>query len=81
MAKAQHAQRYQLLPALLKQIRNEARLTQRDLAKKLRVTHVWIHKSETGQRRVDVTEFMDWCITCDVDPVQAFRLLRRHRGV
>jgi transcriptional regulator with XRE-family HTH domain len=81
MAKAQHAQRYRSLPPLLRHMREEAKLTQRDLAKRLRVTHVWVHKSEVGERRVDVAEFMDWCLACQVAPEQAFQTLRRQRGV
>jgi transcriptional regulator with XRE-family HTH domain len=81
MAKSQHAPRYRYLPVMLRRLRKEAELTQRDLAAKLRVTHVWVHKSEIGERRVDITEFMDWCIACGVDPSQAFSELRRHRSV
>ena len=81
MPKAQHAQRYRLLPDLLRQMRQEAGLTQRDLAGKLRVSHVSIHKSETGQRRVDVAEFMDWCLACDRNPEEAFHQLREARGL
>lgn len=81
MAKAQHARRYRQLPGLLRRFREEAELTQRDLALKLDVSHVLVHKSETGERRVDVAEFMDWCLACKVDPAEALRLLRRERGV
>ena len=81
MAKAQHAQRYRHLPAMLRRLREEVDLTQRGLAAKLRVTHVWVHKSEIGERRVDITEFIDWCAACGVDPGEAFAELRRHRGV
>jgi transcriptional regulator with XRE-family HTH domain len=77
--KAQHATRYRPLPAMLRRLRENAGLTQRDLAKKLRVTHVWVHKSEIGERRVDVAEFMDWCLACGVDPEGAFADLRRLR--
>jgi transcriptional regulator with XRE-family HTH domain len=81
MAKAQHARRYRLLPALLRKMRVDASLTQRDLAAKLGGNHVFVHKSETGERRVDVSEFMDWCLACGVDPNEAFRALRQLRGV
>jgi transcriptional regulator with XRE-family HTH domain len=81
MAKAQHAQRYRYLPALLRQLRTDAEMTQRDLAKKLRVSHVFVHKSEIGERRVDVTEFMDWCIACGIDPEAGFKSLRERRNV
>ena len=81
MAKAQHHTRYRHLPAMLRRWREEANLTQRALAAKLRVTHVWVHKSETNDRRVDVTEFIDWTVACGVDPSRAFAELRLHRGV
>ena len=81
MAKAQHAHRYRFLPKLLRELREGAGLTQRDLAKELQVTHIFVHKSEVGERRVDVAEFMDWSLKCGVDPVQAFKRLRQHRGV
>ena len=76
MAKAQHAQRYRLLPGLLRKMRSDAELTQRELAAKLRVTHVFMHKREIGERRVDVAEFMDWCVACGVSPEHAFQSLR-----
>jgi len=81
MAKSQHAPRYRHLPAMLRRLREEADMTQRDLAAKLRVNHVWVHKSEIGERRVDITEFLDWCVACGVDPAQAFAELRGHPGV
>jgi transcriptional regulator with XRE-family HTH domain len=81
MAKAQHSHRYRCLPGLLRQLRTNAGLTQRELARKLRTTHVFVHKSEVGDRRVDVAEFMDWCLACGVDPEQVFRQLRKLRGL
>jgi transcriptional regulator with XRE-family HTH domain len=81
MAKAQHAQRYRQLPGLLRKLREEAGLTQRELARKLRTNHVFVHKSEVGERRVDVSEFADWCLACGRDPVDAFRALLRQRGI
>jgi transcriptional regulator with XRE-family HTH domain len=73
MPKAQHAARYRRLPALLRQMRADAGLTQRDLAAKLGISHVAVHKCETGDRRVDVAEFADWASACRVDPLDAFR--------
>ena len=75
MPKAQHAQRYRRLPGMLREMREGASLTQRDLAKRMGITHVAVHKSETGDRRVDVTEFLDWCAACEVDPHDALRRL------
>lgn len=77
MAKAQHASRYRRLPGMLRGMRERAGLTQRGLAAKLGVTHVFVHKSEVGDRRVDVAEFVDWCLACGADPDEAFRALRQ----
>jgi len=56
-------------------------MTQRDLAKKLKMPQPWVHKSETGERRVDVAEFIDWCLACNVEAEEAIRRLRQHRGI
>ena len=81
MAKAQHAPRYRPLPIMLRRLRAEAGLTQREMAKKLKTNHVWVHKSEIAERRVDVTEFIDWCLACGVEPEEAFSELREHRKI
>lgn len=62
-------------------MREAAGFTQRQLAMKLRTNHVFVHKSEVGERRVDVAEFMDWCLACDRDPDERFRTLRNQRGL
>jgi transcriptional regulator with XRE-family HTH domain len=38
--------------------REEAGLTQRDVAERLGTFHSWIPKAETGDRRLDVMELM-----------------------
>lgn len=52
-------------------------MTQRDLAKKLRFHHTMVHRSETGDRRIDPIEFIAWCRGCDLDPAEQLRLLDR----
>jgi transcriptional regulator with XRE-family HTH domain len=79
MPKSLQAPRYRELPAMLREMRTAAGLTQRDLAKNLGISHVMVHNSETAERRVDVTEFADWCLACKVDPVEAFKDLQRRR--
>jgi transcriptional regulator with XRE-family HTH domain len=51
--------------------REEAGLTQRELAKRLRELPSYVHKSETGERRLDALEFAKWCRACDLDPSRA----------
>ena len=80
MPKSLQAQRYRQLPALLREMREKAGLTQRELAKKLSMNHTMVHNSETAERRVDVAEFLDWASGCGVDPLEAFAdfIKRRH---
>jgi transcriptional regulator with XRE-family HTH domain len=80
MPKSLQAHRYRQLPGMLREMRENAGLTQRDLAKKLGISHVMVHNSETAERRVDVTEFADWCAACGIEPVDAFKDLQRRRG-
>ena len=80
MPKSLQAQRYRQLPAMLREMREHAGLTQRELARRLGVGHLIVHNSETAERRVDVTEFADWCAACDIDPIEAFKSLQRRRG-
>jgi len=81
MAKSLQAQRYRQLPAFLRQMRESAKLTQRELAEKLGIQHTMIHNSETAERRVDVAEFADWAKACGFDPVEAFRdFLTKRKG-
>jgi transcriptional regulator with XRE-family HTH domain len=75
MAKSQHAPNYRSVTEPLRIMRQDAGLTQRDLAKKVNRPQPWVHKSEIGERRVDISEFLDWCIGCNVNPTDAFRKL------
>lgn len=70
--KSQHASAYQRLPGFLRTLRGEAGLTQRDLGKRMKKPQSWIYNCETANRRVDVTEFIAWARSCDVDPDEAF---------
>ena len=67
--KSQHAPGYGLLPGLLRKMREEAGLTQRELGKRLAKPQSWVHNCETLNRRVDVPEFAAWCEACDVPPL------------
>jgi len=80
MPKSLQAQRYRQLPAMLRDMREKAGLTQRELGKKLGINHVMVHNSETAERRIDIAEFADWCEACGVDAVDAFKTLQRRRG-
>ncbi|MCA8972312.1 MAG: helix-turn-helix transcriptional regulator [Planctomycetes bacterium] len=67
-AQPQHKPGYRTLRTLLRCMREEAGLTQRDLAAKLRMHNSMVHRSETGDRRIDPVEFVAWCRACGCDP-------------
>lgn len=71
--KAQHAGSYRPVADLLRSVREEAGLTQRELGEKLRRPQSWIYNCETRNRRVDLAEFVAWCHACEVDPVAGMR--------
>jgi hypothetical protein len=70
--KAQHSRGYLRVPPFLKEVREAADLTQRDLGERLAKPQSWVHNCETGNRRVDVAEFADWSVACGLDPKVAF---------
>ena len=70
--KSQHAPGYEPLRALLRALREEAALTQRDVGDRLGKPQSWVHNCEVGNRRVDVSEFVAWATACGVDPAGAF---------
>jgi transcriptional regulator with XRE-family HTH domain len=55
-----HSPRYQQFLARLKAARLEAGLTQEQVAKKLGKPQSFISKCESGERRVDAVEFVDF---------------------
>lgn len=70
--KAQHEKDYQEVPGFLRALREEAELTQRELGKRLKKPQSWIYNCESGNRRVDVAEFVAWARACKVEPEEAF---------
>jgi hypothetical protein len=65
------------LSGALVAMREKARLTQRQLAEKLRREHSLIGRLELGERRLDVVEFFWICKACAANPEEvAARLMR-----
>lgn len=71
---------YKKVPAFLRSLRKTAKLTQRDLADRIGQSQWWVARSETGSRRIDVAEFVEFCRGCKVDPCEALQALARYRG-
>lgn len=74
-ARAQHKLAYRKMCAMLRQMRTDAKLTQRDLAERVDMHNTMVHRSEIGDRRIDPVEFAAWCKACGVDPGEAIRKL------
>ena len=63
--------------ALLRRAREDAGLTQRDLAARLRCHHSWVAKVEIGERRLDVIELIRVLRALETDPLRfVSRLLK-----
>jgi hypothetical protein len=39
----------------------------------------WVFKSKSASRPIDIAEFLEWCLGCGSDPVEAFKHLIRSR--
>lgn len=63
--------------AALVEAREGAGVTQRDLARRLKRAHSYVGRIETGIRRLDVPEFIEWCECLGVDPVAIFKRVVR----
>jgi transcriptional regulator with XRE-family HTH domain len=72
-SKAQHDLDYRPLPGLLCHLREEAGLTQRQLAQRMGKPQSWVYKCESANRRVDLAEFVNWCRACGVKPDEGLR--------
>ncbi len=56
---------------MLRAMRSEAKLTQRELAEKLKKQPSYVHKCEVGDRRIDPVELILWCRACGIQPLRA----------
>lgn len=72
-----HTKEHVALRVLLKEQREELNLTQRELGERLKVHHTLIGKVETGDRRLDVIEFIDYCKALEIDPCFILDLLKK----
>lgn len=70
---------YRNVPDFLRSMREKAGLTQRQLAVRIGQTQWWVHRSEIGSRRIDVAEFVEFCVGCEVDPRDAIEQLRARK--
>ena len=62
---------------MLKQQRETLGLTQRALAERMGVIYSLIGKVETGDRRLDVIEFIDYCRALELEPSEVLSMLEK----
>ncbi len=75
MAKSIYTKRHQKLCDLLVEARNEAVLTQQEIADQLGKPQSYVAKVEGGERRLDVIEFWELCEAIGVSPPQLINSL------
>jgi transcriptional regulator with XRE-family HTH domain len=68
MRRSIHSTPYVVLREHLTAARIAAPLTQEELAAKLGRPQSYVAKYETGDRRLDVVEFLEVCISIGIDP-------------
>lgn len=56
-------------------LRENAGLTQEQLAGRMKRHRSFIWKTEGGQRRLDLMEFVKWCRSCGSDPLTVMKRL------
>ena len=75
MRKSIHTKKYRLLLDWLIKARNDAGLTQQQVADKLGRPQSFVAKYEGGERRLDVVEFVEIAEVLGADRIEAVRLL------
>lgn len=76
MPRTLRSPRQKALIALLIEQRKKSGLTQAQLAKRLRRYQSFVATVESGQRRIDVIEFLDIAEAIGFDPIDAIKKLR-----
>ncbi len=76
MAQSAFSKEYAHFRAVLRAARKNAQLTQRDVETRLDLYSNFVSKVETGERRLDVIEFLALAKALDIDPVEIIKELQ-----
>jgi transcriptional regulator with XRE-family HTH domain len=68
-------QQYEYLRSELKNTRLQGGWLQKDLAKKLNRPQSYVSKVESGERNLDVIEFVHYCTALNLDPAKYLKKL------
>jgi len=61
MEKSIYSMEYTLFLGVLRAVREEAGITQQEIAARLGATQSFVSKCERGERRLDIVELRAWC--------------------
>lgn len=75
-----HSAEHQWLRELFLKRRQELGLTQRTLGQKMGVLYSFIGKVETGDRRLDIFEFIAYCHGLELNPQQVLQEIEQKFG-
>lgn len=75
MLKSITSDKYHSLITWLKEVRMQQDLTMRDLALLIDEPHQFVGKIESGERRLDVYEYVQYCEALGVDPAIGLKRL------
>ena len=72
-----HSDANRALRDLLTKQRYKLKLTQRELAEKLNVSHSLIGKIETGDRRLDIVELLEYAHALEIDTMDIINIIQK----
>ncbi|TEU25169.1 helix-turn-helix domain-containing protein [Alkanindiges illinoisensis] len=73
-----HSPQHKWLREYFVQRRKELGLSQRAFAVRLNVVYSFVGKIETGDRRLDMFEFINYCEALEVDPIKVIEEIRNN---
>lgn len=75
MPRSLHSLPYRKLRSILAKARGDASLTQAQVAEKLKRPQSFVSKYESGERQLDVIEFLGVCKAIGISPAQVLEQL------
>ena len=70
MSSSLHSEENQRLASWLKKQREARGMTMRELAERMQLPHSYIGKVEQRERRLDVVEYIHYCKSLGVSPIE-----------
>ena len=77
LRKSVHTGEYRALMRWLAQMRREQGLTMDAAGAKVQKPSSWVAKTEMGERRLDVVEYIRYCRALNVSPLRGIRIIER----